>query len=479
MTVFITIGFILLELCLVFGLATHILLRKSGSTEARLTWILLVVLLPYAGAVAYLLLSAPRSYRHTKRHSDVRGSMPSCLRTRAIDLPNLEPDLPGQFQPVFTLAESISDTDVMAGHSLELVGSTEEFFDRLVEDIHAATSTVHLLTYIYLDDESGQRVGSAMIEAAGRGVACRLMVDGLGSNEFLRSKLHAELVQAGVNVVESLPTRLWKVLWSRMDVRNHRKIVVIDNRIGWIGSQNIASKSFCHKPRFAPWIDCMVRILGPAVHDLQELFIEDWCLDTGEQLAELLDRPPTVLPDGATIQIIGSGPNFRNEVLPMIFQASIGAATDELIITTPYFVPDVATSAAIRSAALRGVRTKIVVPARNDSRLVSLASRGQYERLLSAGVEIHEFTGGLLHAKTMTVDRELFLVGSANLDRRSLELNFEVSMIGWDSEFASRLRFLQVEYMEQSTGVNPAAWMKQSAPRRLMNNAAGLLSPLL
>jgi len=405
--------------------------------------------------------------------------MAGCLRTKVVDLPNMEPDIPRQFQPVFTLAESISDTDVMAGHQLELLGSTESFFDRLIDDIQAATTTVHLLTYIYLDDEIGQRVAAAMIEAASRGLSCRLVVDGLGSAEFLRSKLRTELTEAGVRIVESLPTRLWKALWSRLDVRNHRKIVVIDNRIGWIGSQNIASKSFCPKPRFAPWIDCMVRIKGPAVHDLQELFIEDWCLDTGEQLSQLLDEPPMVLPEGATVQVIGSGPNFRNEVLPMIFQASIGAATDELIITTPYFVPDVATSAAIRAAALRGVRTKIVVPARNDSRLVSLASRGQYERLLSAGVEIHEFTGGLLHAKTMTVDREFFLVGSANLDRRSLELNFEVSMIGWDTDFASRLRFLQVEYMEQSKQVDPLRWMKQSAPRRLLNNAAGLLSPLL
>ncbi len=479
MTVFITTGIILLEVCLVLGLALHILLRRTGSTEARLTWLLLVILLPYAGAIAYMLLSAPRSYRHTRRHRRVRGSMAGCLRTKVGDLPNMEPDIPRQFQPVFTLAESISDTDVMAGHELELIGSTESFFDRLIEDIKAATSTVHLLTYIYLDDEIGQRVAAAMIEAASRGLSCRLVVDGLGSAEFLRSKLRTELTEAGVRVIESLPTRLWKALWSRLDVRNHRKIVVIDNRIGWIGSQNIASKSFCPKPRFAPWIDCMVRIKGPAVHDLQELFIEDWCLDTGEQLSELLDEPPMVLPDGATVQVIGSGPNFRNEVLPMIFQASIGAATDELIITTPYFVPDVATSAAIRAAALRGVRTKIVVPARNDSRLVSFASRGQYERLLSAGVEIHEFTGGLLHAKTMTVDREFFLVGSANLDRRSLELNFEVSMIGWATEFASRLRFLQVEYMEQATQVDPLAWMKQTAPRRLLNNAAGLLSPLL
>ena len=163
----------------------------------------------------------------------------------------------------------------------------------------------------------------------------------------------------------------------------------------------------------------------------------------------------------------------------MIFQGAINAAEDELILTTPYFVPDQATSTAIRAAALRGVRTTLVLPARNDSKLVALASQAHYGRLLEAGVEIHEFEAGLLHAKTMTIDRQLYMVGSANLDRRSLELNFEASMFGYDSEIASRLRFLQSCYLEQSTQVQETLWGQRGPLKRMACNAAGLLAPLL
>ena len=479
MTWMYTVGLILLEAGIVLTLTAHILLRRSGSTETRLAWILLIILLPLVGALSYLLVGAPITRGKVRRHAEIRGRMPNRLRTAPEDLPNIEPELPRHYQQVFNLAEQLSDTDSMAGHELELIGTSPDFFKRLIEDIDHASSSIHLLTYIFLDDTDGRRVADALIDAAKRGVHCRVLIDSMGSRIFWKSTTCAAMREAGVHVAEALPTHLWAMFWSRLDIRNHRKVVVIDNHVGWIGSQNIASESFGLKPRFAPWVDCMVRLRGPAVHDLQQLFLEDWHLDTDELHEELLQASPDVIPNGATAQIFGSGPNFRNEVLQMIFQASIGAAEDELIITTPYFVPDVATAAAIRSAALRGVHTRLVVPARNDSRIVALASRGHYATLLDAGVEIHEFNGGLLHAKTMTVDRQLFMVGSANLDRRSLELNFEISMLGWDNVFASQLRFLQIQYIEQSSGITSNMWAKRSVMRRLANNAAGLLSPLL
>ena len=470
---------LLLELALVVTLALHLLLRRSGSTETRLAWLLLIILLPLVGAVAYLLLGVRRTSGSVRRHREIRGSMPGAINARSDDLHDIEPEVPRHYQQVFTIAERLSDTDAMAGHAMELMGDANSFFDRLVEDIDAATSTIHLLTYIFLDDSGGNRVVDALIAAADRGVVCRVLVDAMGSRRFLDSDSCRRLKAANVHVAEALPTHVWAILWTRLDIRNHRKIIVIDNSIGWIGSQNMAAASFGLKPRFAPWVDCMVRLRGPAVHNLQELFLEDWYLGTSERLGELLEATPQVFESGATVQIFGSGPNFRNEVLPMIFQASIGAAEEELIITTPYFVPDMATSAALRAAALRGVRTVLVVPARNDSRLVAMASRGHYEALLEAGVEILEFNGGLLHAKTMTVDRQLFMVGSANLDRRSLELNFEVNMLGWDHDFASLLRFLQTSYMDNATQVDPEVWAGRSIPARIANSAAGLLSPLL
>lgn len=470
---------ILAELAMVFGLIAHVLLRRSGTSETRLAWILLIAILPVVGALAYLLLGAPRGNRQIRRHASVRGCFPGMLRTRSQDLPNLDPDVPRHYQQVFSLIEAVSDTDAMAGHELELLAGGDAFFAQLINDIDAATASCHLLSYIYLDDEDGRRVAEALIRASGRKVACRVLVDSLGSKGFLHSRTRQRMEEAGVQVHEGLPTRILTMLWARMDVRNHRKIVVIDNTIGYIGSQNIASESFAPKARYAPWVDCMVRMHGPGVHDLQELFIEDWYLDSNEELSGLLQSPPAVLPSKTTSQIIGSGPNFRNEALSLAFQATINAAEMNLTLTTPYFVPDQATTVAIQSAAMRGVHTTLILPARNDSKLVALASSAQYEDLLKAGVEIHLFQKGLLHAKTMTVDHQLFMVGSANLDRRSLQLNFEVSLFGWDPNFAAQLHFLQMSYLQQSTALDSTAWEKRSGFKRLACNAAGLLGPLL
>jgi cardiolipin synthase len=264
-----------------------------------------------------------------------------------------------------------------------------------------------------------------------------------------------------------------------MDIRNHRKLAIFDNEIGWVGSRNIASPAFAPKAKFAPWVDCMATVRGPVVHDLQRLFLEDWEVTTGESHDEHLQSTPANVDGTACCQIVGTGPNFNNEALAQVLHACFHAAKDELVLTTPYYVPDTATEAALRAAALRGVHTTLIVPARNDSHLVGLASRSHYASLLRAGVDIQEYQAGLLHAKTMTIDHDLFMIGSANLDRRSLELNFEVSMFGWCPQFASRLHFLQMSYLNQCQPVDSTRWLNQPAPSRLLYNMAGLLSPLL
>jgi cardiolipin synthase len=287
------------------------------------------------------------------------------------------------------------------------------------------------------------------------------------------------MLDGGVQLHEMLPARMLRMAISRMDLRNHRKLLIIDHAIGWAGSRNIASPDFAIKSKFAPWVDCTVRLLGPAVHDLQLLFLEDWHATTGEEHDALLNATSPGVKGDANVQVIGTGPDCGIDTLQQILRTCFHSAREELILTTPYYVPDAATEAALRSTALRGVRTVLIVPRRNDSRLVGLASRSHYAALIHAGVEIHEYVPGLLHAKTMVVDREIFMIGSANLDRRSLELNFEVSLFGWCPQFASQLRFLQMSYLNDSMPVDTAQWLRQSWGKRLLGNAAGLLSPLL
>jgi len=215
------------------------------------------------------------------------------------------------------------------------------------------------------------------------------------------------------------------------------------------------------------------------VRDLQELFVQDWYMETGETLDECLCSATPPRPNGIPVQVIGTGPDSRHEAVVRLIQASFHLAREELILTTPYFVPDEGTLDALLTAAERGVRAVLVVPQRNDSRLVAAASRSLYEPLLESGVEIHEYTRGLLHAKTITVDRRLALVSTANLDRRSFELNYEASLVVYDADFASRLCHLQRSYLEASVPIDPAAWSRRRWPVKILDNAAGILAPIL
>ena len=476
---------VMIRICLCFV----ILLRKHMDSTTRIAWIILVIAVPIVGTVAYLLVGSIRlGGKRIERHREVvlRRSHEATLATHK---PPAYPEVEEKFRQIAYLAESVGGTVPRAGNRLELFGKTDETIDSMVQDIDNAAHHCHLLTYIFLDDSSGQAIAEAMIRAEERGVECRVLVDAVGSSAFLDSTLRERMLHAGVQVTAALPVSALRALFNRIDLRNHRKVAVIDGRIGYTGSQNIADASFAPKKKFAPWVDTMVRIEGPLVRDLQLLFAEDWFLDTDEWLEDLIPDEEDLMPKHADIddeaqaglvsQLIGTGPNAYNFAARQLIQASIHLAKEELILTTPYFVPDDATTTSLMTAARRGVSTDLIVPKRNDSRLVGAASRAYYGPLLESGVRIHEFTNGLLHAKTLTIDRDLAIVTSANLDRRSLFLNFEASILVYDSDFASQLRFIQMAYMGDSDIIDPLQWSQRAWPRRLWENTAGILSPLL
>ncbi|MHC4126611.1 MAG: cardiolipin synthase [Planctomycetota bacterium] len=462
------------------AVAAIILLRSRGTPAVRLAWLVIVFAIPVVGVVAYLLVGEVRfGRRRGRRHRRIAERIGVRSAGQIARPEPFDELIPREHRQIAYLAESVGGNMPHGGHALRLFGDTDLFIQALVEDIAQAQAHCHLEFYIFLDDHSGRRVAEALMEAAGRSVACRLLVDGVGSNAFLKSDLRKRMAARGVTVVEALPASLVRMAFARIDLRNHRKLAVIDGAVGYCGSQNIADAEFAPKPRYAPWVDTMVRLQGPAVHDLQVLFIQDWYLDTNEALEAVLAISPAPLPDGAVVQIMGTGPDAYNEALRQIIQTSLHAAREELILTTPYFVPDEATASALYTSARRGVETTLVVPARNDSPLVAAASRSYYEALLDAGVRIHEYQHGLLHAKTLTLDRRLALVTTANFDRRSFELNFEVSLVVYDSDFASELRLLQKAYSDGSVPVNEAAWRRRGWPRRLWQNTAGMLGPIL
>lgn len=471
---------LLAEFALRLFVACLVLLRKGRRPSVAMAWILAVIAIPVAGLIAYFLVGENNfGRRRAARHAAILREVdrpevhaPGDPRARLLQLD------PGQTQ-LARLAESVSHGPALAGNALELSGDSAANIDAMARDIDAARAHVHLLTYIYLLDASGKRIAQALLGAAKRGVTVRLLVDGVGSKAFLRSDLRRTLEAGGVRVAEALPVSLLRLAVARLDIRNHRKLLVVDGVIAWMGSQNVADASFAPKARYAPWVDCMVRVRGPLVRELQLVFVEDWYMEHQEDLDPTLNVQPEFDASGMTAQVVATGPNFGNDSMTTLLQAAVHLAREEIVLTTPYYVPDPPMQAALAVAARRGVRVHLVVPRRNDSWLVQRASRAFYGDLLHADVTIHEFTGGLLHAKTMVVDRMTSVVTSANLDRRSFEINFEMGVLVYDAAFCERLRQLQETYMSRSLRVDRATWELRPLGRRLLESTAGLLSPLL
>jgi cardiolipin synthase len=337
------------------------------------------------------------------------------------------------------------------------------------------------LFYIWLTDHNGCKVIEALKRAAARGVTCRAMADDLGSRSMIGSKHWRAMREAGVLLAVALPVGnpLLRLLIGRIDLRNHRKIIVIDNQITYCGSQNCADPEFRVKAKYAPWVDAMIRFEGPIARQNQYLFTSDWMAETDEDISALLREPISESETGFPAQVIGTGPTVRYSAMPEMFETLIYAARRELVITTPYYVPDESMQTALCASAYRGVETTIIFPARNDSWIVGAASRSYYSDLLSAGVRIFEYEGGLLHTKSLTIDGEITLIGSANMDRRSFELNFENNILLYDQALTGELRQRQDSYIANSRIVSAEMVESWSWHHRLCNNAIAMFGPVL
>jgi cardiolipin synthase len=307
------------------------------------------------------------------------------------------------------------------------------------------------------------------------------MVDGLGSRLLIGSEHWTNMRAAGVHGAVALPigNPFLRPLRGRIDLRNHRKIVVIDGRITYCGSQNCADPEFRVKAKYAPWVDAVMRFEGPIARQNQHLFASDWMTYADEDIDDLL-RPPISAPQpGFPAQVIGTGPTNRFAAMPQMFEALIHAARRELIISTPYYVPDESMQSALCASAYRGVDTTIIFPARNDSWIVGGASQSYYAELLDAGVTVYEYVGGLLHTKSLTLDGEVTLIGSANMDRRSFDLNYENNILLYDPARTAEIRERQRQYISKSNRVTRETVASWPVRRRLWNNTLAMLGPVL
>ncbi|MGU3496413.1 cardiolipin synthase [Xanthobacteraceae bacterium A53D] len=453
------------------------LLRPHRAPSSRLAWVLVIALAPGVGVLAYILFGEVNLGR--ARIARLRAAIHALPPAAGIAGP--EAEVADRFVPLFKMGQTVNHYVPVAGNRAALLPSSEAAVDAMVADIDQARDTVHALFYIWLADGNGLKVVEALKRAAARGVTCRAMADALGSRALIRSPHWQAMADAGVRLAEALPVGnvLLRPFNGRIDMRNHRKIVVIDNAVTYCGSQNCADAAFAVKAAYAPWVDVMARFEGPVVRQMQHLFAADWMADTQENLGGLFAAPPPQIDGGFIAQAIGSGAAVRYSAMPDTFVALMNAARRDLMITTPYYVPDEAIQAALCASARRGVATTIVFPKRNDSWIVAAASRSYYSELMEAGVAIHEYVGGLLHAKTLTLDGEITLIGSANMDRRSFELNAENNILLHDRAFTQAMRARQQVFLDAAPAIEPAHLEALSRRRRIWNNSIAMLGPVL
>ena len=448
--------------------------RRRGSPMA---WLLVIFFLPVPGLILYFLIGENRlPRRRAGRHARLLDELSEISRRWEGHPAVVHPALPPDQEPFVTLAERLGSMPIVGGNKIKIMTETEEVIDRLVEDIDAAERQVHLLYYIFAPDGTGRKIADALARAVARGVKCRVLVDAVGSKAMLK-RLAPEMVEKGIDLHAALPVNLFRRHAARLDLRNHRKLAVIDGKIGYTGSQNIVDASYGHKD--LAWHDMSVRLVGPAVLELQAVFVGDWYFETDEILVSenVFPDPPMLGP--IAVQTLPSGPDYPTENYQRMVVAALHAARRHVIITSPYFVPDDAFLQAMEVAVLRGVEVEVILPRRCDQVLVGAASRAFYDDLLRLGVKLHLYDNGLLHAKTMSVDDSVALIGSSNFDIRSFELNFEISLLFYGEDVTTELRDRQNHYIASSSLLTQEEWDARSGLSRAWQNIAKLLGPLL
>lgn len=520
------------------GLVLHIVLMivmtlrvvsVQRNIGVSIAWVAVLYTLPVFGFVAYILLGEPMIGRRYRERVDQASILMNDMARREHLIFDKGQDLlPANYRGVSQIGTRWTGFGVFPNHQMQLLTDPASIFQRLIEDIHAAQRIVLMEFYIVYPKGQVLEVIEALSVAAQRGVECHILADSVGSFSFINSSVHRKLEKAGVYVHQSLPVGLFKTLFKRSDLRNHRKMVVIDEHIGYIGSFNLVDPRFFKQNKnVGQWIDVALRTTSQHSISINtamaKVIVTDIGAESNDNLAELHQRVnnytrklyvmhPTIndlnsrvkvladtfddheQPDiGATsivvpkmpvvdkvlAQLIPSAPQLTAHVIYNTLVTVIHRANKRIRITTPYFVPDESLSGALTIAAKRGVDVTIIVPEKVDSFLVQHASQAYYQELLDAGVTIALFRGGLLHAKTVVIDDDYCLFGTVNIDMRSFYLNMEVSLAIYTPEMVAQVADCQEVYLENCRILDSDEWQQRHGSKRLFDNVVRLFSPLL
>ena len=452
------------------GLCLWIVLQKR-EPAATLAWILSLVLIPYLGFFIYYIFGPQRLERQRLRRARSKMELRGYGDVRAAG---------NDYDELATLGAQSSGLPPSTATSVDLLVDGAAKYDALLGDIRSARDHIHLEYYIYEPDRTGTLVRDALVERAKAGVQVRLLLDAVGSSK-VTARFFAPLIEAGGELMWFHPTRLARVTRPRWNFRMHRKLVIIDGEIAYTGGINITDEQN-ERIDSRAYRDLHLRLTGRVVRVAQLVFLEDWFYMTGPERDAFAGAnlwPESSATDGPIhAQMLVSGPDSPWEPIHRLKVSAIYEAKRRVWLVTPYFVPGEAARMALTAAALGGLDVRLVVPKMSDSAFVTHAARSYFDELLEAGIKIHEYGPRMLHTKTLLVDDDLAIVGSANFDHRSFRLNFEVSVMFQDARIASDIEALIVEELEQAPMVKPLR-DRPFFTRRLPEAVARLFSPLL
>ncbi|MEH6781986.1 MAG: cardiolipin synthase [Rhodoglobus sp.] len=451
---------------------------RNRRPQTAMAWLLAIFFIPYVGVLLFLLLGS-RKLPKGRRDKQLEINKFILDTTEGMDLVSRDQPWPPWLQPVVELNRTLGAMPLVGGNSAKLYSEYQESLDAMTEAVGEATSYVHVEFYILSLDPTTKKFFDALEAAVKRGVRVRVLLDhiaSLRSPGYLTTIRH--LKRIGVDWQLMLPVQPFKWKFQRPDLRNHRKLLIIDGQVGFTGSQNMVDSTYnkrVNKKRGLKWKDLMVRFEGPIVAGINSLFITDWYSETDELLVRESVQKLARTSASLDAQVVPSGPGFEGENNLRLFNSLLYGAQHRVIITSPYFVPDDSMLYAITTAAQSGLDVQLFVSEVGDQALVYHAQRSYYETLLRAGVKIWLFPSPtVLHAKHFTIDDQVAVIGSSNMDMRSFSLNLEISVMVRGAEFIADMRELEAQYRSVSRELTLEEWMTRPRRSKVLDNIARL-----
>lgn len=452
-----------------------VILSRKREPGSAIAWIMAIIFIPIFGGVLFLLFGINSIGRR-------REGKIAAARDLAPKLPDIEQhqlrdlELTRQQTRLASLINKESGGVLTGGNAVEIIADTRRTLHSIEEAIRGARDTLDLEYYIWQPDRTGTRLRDMLIERAKAGVKVRFLYDSLGSMSLHR-KFLSPMTEAGIQVVPFLPGSTLREKWS-LNNRCHRKIVVVDGKIGFTGGMNIGDEYLGADPEIGHWRDTHLRIEGPAVWQLQQVFAEDWYYSTGEELVDPVLFPPPSLTGEGIAQVVSGGPDGVNEPFHTLTFAAINEARESITIATSYFAPTVPLIMALETAAVRGVKVRLMIAGNSVYPWTVWVGRSFYDTLLRVGVEIYEYKKGILHSKTMTIDGVWSLVGTPNFDYRSMLLNFEVALALYGEGYAKTLEEQFTKDLKVSRQIHLKEWENRALTRVFVENVCRLIAPL-